>query len=287
MGITTSLRLAAAAVAALALAGCVRIDSDTSIGADDTFSQHIIVAYTDAVATQIGQQAGIDVGDLIGGLTDSDELRDAQSKYPDQISIEDYAEGDLTGIEVTITDMPLSEFNDAASQLTAGLGATATIEHVGNEFVVTMSSAGLTSGMSGGGPGGLDLDSLGISGGTLMALGNAIDFEVSYTFPGLVVEASAGEIDGNTVILGVNDILSGDDIRLVGGDSVQIDWWPFVKLALVVLAFASVIGGAALLVRQDKRRQRSNSLPPPVAADLPHAPPTDADAPEEQSHPQQ
>ncbi|WP_061963142.1 LppM family (lipo)protein [Demequina aurantiaca] len=267
---TVSQFLAVGALAVVTLAGCVRIDSDTSIGSDDTFSQHVIVAFTDSVATQVSQQAGINVRELTGSLGDSAELKDLQAKYPDHVTLEDYEDEDLRGLELTMTDLPLSEFNEAASQVTAGFGATASITHEGDSFVVMMAApdpadaeASPSPGASDGPLGDVDLGALGLSGGNLAALGSAIDFEVSYTFPGLVREASAGDIDGNTVTLGASDVLSGSDIRLVGGDSTQIDWWPFIKWALIIAAFTSVIGGAALLVRQDKRRQRSTSLPPP------------------------
>lgn len=267
---TSAARLAVAALAALALTGCVRVEADTSIGSDDTFSQHVIVAFTDEVATQAGQRAGVDVDGLTKSVEDSPELAALQAKYPDQVTVADYTDEDLHGIEITVTDLPLSEFNGAASQLTAGLGASASIEHVDDAFVVTMAAPDPADGEPGdpaqSGIGGAleGLDAMGLSGANVAALGSSIEFEVSYTFPGLVTEASAGEIDGNTVTLGVSDILSGADIRLVGGDADQVDWWPFIKWALIVAAFASVIGGAMLLVRQDKRRQHSNTLPPPV-----------------------
>ena len=268
---STGARLAAIALTALLLTGCVRIHADTSIGSNDTFSQAVIIAFTDAAASQVSQQAGVNLDDLTGGLRDSAELKGLQAKYPDQISIEDYTDEDLNGIEVTITDLPLSEFNGAASQLTSGLGVSASIERMGDEYVVTMAApaaGGRQESGSGDDPlGGLDLGSLGLSGANLAALGSSIDVEVTYTFPGLVTEASAGDIDGNTVTLGVSDIVGGDDIRIVGGASDQIDWWPFVKWALIIAAFASVIGGATLLVRQDKRRQRSNTLPAPVVGE--------------------
>ncbi|WP_430868109.1 LppM family (lipo)protein [Demequina aurantiaca] len=272
--------LAVAAITAVALSGCVRIQADTAIGSDDTFSQHVIVAFTDAVASQVGEQAGLNVDDLTDSLADSQEFTDLQDKYPGKVTLEDYSDEDLHGVELTITDLPLSEFNGAASQVTAGVGATASIDHVDGEYIVTMAAADGGEGAPGvgdGALGGIDLDALGLSGANVAALGSAIEFEVSYTFPGLVTEASAGDINGNTVTLGVADVVGGSDIRIVGGDSKQIDWWPFIKWALVIGAFASVIGGATMLVRQDKRRQRSNTLPPPVLDGAPRG--DDATAP--------
>lgn len=271
-------RVAAAAVTALALTGCVRIQADTSIGSNDTFSQHVIVAFTNQVAAQVTQQAGVDVRSLAAGIEESPQFTDLQDKYPGQVTLADYSDEDLHGIELTIEDLPLSEFNGAASQVTGAVGATASIERVDDSFIVQMGGADSPAEPGGGVDGpdatpppgigdaldGLDLDSLGLGGGSLAALGSAIEFEVSYTFPGLVTEASAGDIDGNTVTLAVGDLLDGKAIRIVGGASDQTDWWPFIKWSLIVGAFVVIVGGALLLVRQDQRRQRSNSLPAPV-----------------------
>jgi hypothetical protein len=280
MKIKTAAILSGVALTALALSGCVRVVADTSIGSDDTFSQHVIIAFNDTVATQVSQQAGMDVGDLTDSLISSPEFTALQSKYPDQVAIDDYTDEDLNGVELTISDLPLSEFNDTASQATAALGTSASIEHVEGAYVVTMNAATADPAAQAdaatsspdpdaplGGAGLDDLESLGLSAANLSMLESAIEFEVSYTFPGLVSEASAGDIDGNTVTLGVSDLTSGTDIRIVGGDSAQTDWWPFIKWALIIAAFTSVISAAGLLVRQDQRRQRTNNLPAPVAPD--------------------
>jgi hypothetical protein len=289
MKIKTAAILSGVALTALALSGCVRVVADTSIGAHDTFSQHVIIAFNDSVATQVGQQAGIDVEDLTDSLASSPEFSALQTKYPDQVVIDDYTDEDLNGVELTMSDLPLSEFNDTASQATAVIGSSASIEHTDGAYVVTMNAAtadpaAQTEGATAapdpdallGGAGLGDLESLGLSDANLSMIESAIEFEVSYTFPGLVTEASVGDIDGTTVTLGISDLTSGTDIRIVGGDSPQIDWWPFIKWALIIAAFASVISAAGLLVRQDQRRQRTNNLPAPVAPDsAPNADPED------------
>jgi hypothetical protein len=264
----TMVRAGSAAIAVLALAGCVRVEANTSIGTDDTFSQHAVFAITDAVAAQVGREAGVNVSDLTESLVESDAFKDLQATYPDQVTIADYEDGDLHGIELTITDLPLSEFNGAASEVTAGLGATASIEHVDDTYVVTMTAVdGEDGALPGGGSLLSSLDAMGVSAANLSVVASSIDFGVSYTFPGLVTEATSGTIDGNTATLALTDLTSGTDIRIVGGDSTQRDWWPLIKWLLIAAAFASVIGGATLLVRQDQRRQRTNSLPPPVVTE--------------------
>jgi len=250
---------------AVGLTGCVRVQADTSIGEGDTFSQHIIVAFNDSVADQIGGQSGIDADTLSGDLTSDAGFSELEAKYPGQVELKDYSDEDLNGFELTLTDLPLSEFNGAAGDVTAGLGASASIEHIEDAFVVSMTSDpdALLDSNSDAGPLG-DLDALGLDASNLGFIENSIEFAVTYTFPGLVREATAGDINGNTVTLGLSDLTAGSDIKIVGGDTKQIDWWPYIKWALIIAAFGSVIGAASLLVRQDHRRRSTNTLPPPV-----------------------
>lgn len=262
---TNRIRTAALGVlVAVGLTGCVRVEADTSIGEDDTFSQHIIVAFNDSVADQVSNQAGIDAGSLSGDLASDAGFSDLQAKYPGQVELKDYSDEDLNGFELTLTDLPLSEFNGAAGDVTAGLGASASIEHIENAFVVSMSSDpdALLDSTSDAGPLG-SLGTLELSASNLGFIESSIEFAVTYTFPGLVSEATAGKIDGNTVTLGLSDLTAGGDIKIVGGDSKQIDWWPYIKWALIIAAFASVIGAASLLIRQDQRRRSTNTLAPP------------------------
>ncbi|WP_062130897.1 LppM family (lipo)protein [Demequina aestuarii] len=259
---TTVLRWSgAAAIAALALTGCVRTTVDTTIGADGTFSQHSVVAFSDDVAAQIGDQAGMDIGALFEDLDSSPELAALEEEYPGQVLVEPYDDGELAGVELTLTDLPLEEFNAAAEQTASGIGGAATLTETDGQFIVEMMS-----------PEGVDLDSLGVSESQLGLLESSVEVAITYTFPGLVEEATAGEIEGNSVTLGLTDLASGQDIRIVAGADDQFDWGPLLKWGGVVLAFILVVGGAAALIIQDRRTHRRSALPPPSTTSDPHGP---------------
>lgn len=259
---TTVLRWSgAAAIAALALTGCVRTTVDTTIGADGTFSQHSVVAFSDDVAAQIGDQAGMDVGALFDDLDGSPELAALEEQYPGQVLVEPYDDGELAGVELTLTDLPLDEFNAAAEQTASGIGGAATLTETDGQFIVEMMS-----------PDDLDLDSLGVSESQLGLLESSVEVAITYTFPGLVEEATAGEIEGNTVTLGLTDLASGQDIRIVAGANDQFDWGPVLRWGGIVLAFILVVGGAAALIIQDRRKHRQSALPPPATTEDPHGP---------------
>ncbi|MFW2512740.1 LppM family (lipo)protein [Demequina sp. SO4-13] len=251
----------AVAVAALALTGCVRTTVDTTITADGTFSQSAVIAFSDEVAAQIGDQAGMDVGALFEDLEGSPELAELQEQYPGQIVLERYDDGELEGVELTITDLPVEEFNAAAEQTASGIGGAATLELTDGRFVLEMAS-----------PEGVDLGEFGVTESQLGLLESSVDVSVTYTFPGLIEEASVGEVDGRTVTLGLTDLVSGQDIRIVAAADDQIDWGPLLRWGGIALAFLLVVGGATALIVQDRRKHRESSLPPPVTTEDPHGP---------------
>ena len=119
-------RLAALAVLAVAaLAGCVRLTSTTEVHADDTFSQEAIIATTEQARQQLSGLANLDFGDLKGAITSSKEYLSLSAAYPDQIAVDDYTEGDLTGVKITATNLPLDAFETTFAQFTARLPFTA------------------------------------------------------------------------------------------------------------------------------------------------------------------
>src|SRR5690606_1663733 len=166
--VATRLRAAfALGVVSLALAGCVRVLADTEVHADDTYSQHVIVALTPEAALQLSGEGGLNVTTALVDLTEGEQFSDLVSRYPDQISVSDYESNDLKGVELTIDSLPLDEFNTAAGDLTAGLGATTSITREGDQFVVSLTTEDA-----------LELPEMGPEGPDLALLESAIDFEV-------------------------------------------------------------------------------------------------------------
>ncbi|GMA35511.1 hypothetical protein [Demequina litorisediminis] len=92
-----SAALAVAVAAATLLTSCVRATVDTTIGEDDTFSQHTVAAYSDSVASQITDYLGADVDSLISGIESNDEFVAFQAAHPGQVEIADYDDGEPRG----------------------------------------------------------------------------------------------------------------------------------------------------------------------------------------------
>lgn len=250
-----TLRLAAlATLAVAALAGCVRFTSDTQVHADDTFSQTAVIATTAAARDQLGSLMQLDLADLKGAIKSSEGYLALVADYPDQIAVEDYADGDLSGVQLTATDLPLDAFSDSFAQLTAQLPFTgdASIVRTEDTYVVSIPA----------GQAGDALGEAGVSAGQLELLGTSVDISLSFSFPGLVTSANLGEIDGKTVTLSLADLAAGQDITIVAGAAEQIDWKPWLMWGGIGLAALVIVGGATALIVQDVRRHRSNKLPP-------------------------
>lgn len=251
----------AAAVAGLVLTGCVRTTVDTTISSDDTFSQHSILAFNDTVAAQVTNEVGFDAANLAEELESAPEFIELQERFPGQIEVADYYDGELHGAELTLTDIPLEEFSNAATQAGTGLTGGATLTREGDTFVVEMSF-----------PDTAGLEDIGVSESQLELLAGSLDIGVSYTFPGPVQSATAGTIEGHTVTLGLADIASGQDVRIVASAGDSIDWGPILTWGGVGLAFLLVIGGATALIIQDRRKSLRNTLPPHQTTDTPTGP---------------
>lgn len=257
----------------MALSGCVRVLVDTTVHEDDTFSGRVVLAVTEAVEEQLtGNAPGdfeglVPAGDPFADAASSEEFVELQERFPGQIEVRDYVEGDRQGIELTVDRLPLEEFNATAGHMAAFAGPSTTLTREGNTYVVTLEATGADERAEIDGeevPGGpLVPGGPGLPGGDIGLLESAIDFDIIYRFPGLVTEASAGTINGNTVTLGLSDVVDGGEIRIVAGADPEINWGPIVQWGLIALAFVVIIGGATALVIQDKRKRRPTHLPPP------------------------
>jgi len=256
------------AIATLALAGCVRISAETTLGEDDTFSQTAVIAVTDQARTALRQQLGqLELPDVelpdgveapelatdLDALLDPDTVREQlaplEEEYPGSVAVEPYSDEDgREGVRIDITDLPLDAAADTsgAAPLTGGTS----IVREDDAYVVTL-ELGAASDLGG------------VGGSELSLVANAVDVSVAFTFPGLVREASAGEVEGSTVTLGLTELLGADTIRIVGGAETEIDWGPWLRWGLVTLAALVIVGGAVALVIQDRRRRARTDLPPP------------------------
>lgn len=244
-------RAAVLITVAAMLTGCVRFQSTNTFTAEDTVTQDLIVALTPQAASQVG----IDLDTLTAeALTAADAV--GVGIDPSRVTIEDYVEGERRGIHIIAKDLTLDQFGTAAAvgigEVAPGLGTPMTVARDGNVYVVTI-------------PADPNRDLSGVQGASAIGLiADSIDVALTFTFPGPVQSATAGRVEGKTVVLGLEDLLTPDKIVIRGQATDGIAWGPILRWVGIGAAALVIIGGAAALIWQDKRRTSRNTLPPPI-----------------------
>ena len=243
----TAGRVGAFLALAVLLTGCIKLNVDLGINADDTVNGAVVLGVQKELLELTGQSAE----DLLG---DADLIPTGATG----VVVEPFEDDEFVGQQIIFEDLPIAEFNSGAlgaSGATGISGATGAgdnlnIAREGETFVVT-GALDLSSGLSGAtGP------FAGTGGAQLFE--NA-DIQISITFPGEVVQAN-GEVDGNTVTyvpefgerLEINAtgsaIDNGQAADVVGGSD------SFLPLLLIIAGVAVVLLVIIFLVV----RSRSN-----------------------------
>jgi LppM domain len=285
----TAGRIGAFVALVFLMTGCIKLNMNLGINSDNTVSGTIEIG----VQKELVDLTGQNVEDLLG--TDAPLPGNAPG-----VTVEPFDDGEFVGRQVILEDVPIEEFNSGgivgasgatgASGPTSAAGDSLQIGRQGDTFVVT---------------GVLDL-SRALSGvtGPLAGTGGAqfsesADIKIAITFPGEVLQAPGGEIDGNTVTylpefderLEINAtgsaVDNGEAADVVGGSD------SFLPLILIISGVVLVLLIVVLLVVRGRRHEDGGGTPsgfgeagsaaaPLAAAPLAAAPPgapTDAPPP--------
>lgn len=235
----------------VALTGCVRFESTNTFTADNTVTQELTIAMTPQAAEQLDFDLDMLTADAL-----MESGASALGVDPSKVTIEDYVEADRRGVHIVAKNLTLDEFNatatSGASAVAPGIGTPMTVDRDGDVYVVTI-------------PADANRDLSDVQGASAIGLiADSIDFAITFTFPGPVQSTTAGQAEGKTVVLGLEDLLTPDEIVIRGQATDAIAWGPILKWAGIVAVAALIVGGAAFLIWQDKRRTSRNTLPPPV-----------------------
>jgi hypothetical protein len=275
----TAWRIGAFVALVFLMTGCIKLNMNLGINSDDTVSGTVEFG----VQKELLDLTGQNVEDLLG----------SDAPFPSNapgVTVEPFDDGEFAGQQFIFEDLPIEEFNSGgiagASGATsvAGAGDTLQIAREGDTFVVT-GLLDLSSGLSGvtgpfGGTGGAQFF-------------ESADIKIAITFPGEVLEAPGGEIDGNTVTyvpefgerLEINAtgsaVDNGEAADVVGGSD------SFLPLILIIGAIVLILLIVFLLVVRSRRHRvgaetpsgfgEAGSATAPVAA--PPGAPTDAPPP--------
>jgi hypothetical protein len=240
---TRTLRAIGAAGLVLALTGCIKLDMDLTVHADDTVDGTMIFGFNREMSDMMGEEA-----DMFDGMMDELLDMDLGEDAPDEVTVEPYDDGTFVGQEMTFQGMPLEEFggDEGTSELR--------LARDGDEFVFE---------------GDMDMSDTGEMGdvppGMLEGM-MEFDMRVSITFPGEVLEHN-GSLSGTTVTwepeVGETNEMFARASESGGGGGMPV--WLWIVIGVVVVA-----GLVAMLFLFS----RSKAEPAAVAAgDQPVPPP--------------
>jgi hypothetical protein len=252
-----TLRAFGAALLAVSLAGCMKMDMQLELSSDDTVDGSIIFALSRETA-DMAESMGQDIDSMFEEMGTTD--------LPENAEAEPYEDDDYVGQRYTFEDAALSEFSEED-----GFGIT----HEGDEFVVTGEMDMTDAGAGGEGLGG----ELGTEMPDLEGMMDSFDISLSITFPGEVVEHN-GELDGNTVtwVPTPGEVLEINARAKDSSDGPPV--WLWVVIAAVVLA--ALVGLLFFLSRNRTKRQQeasSEAAAGAVSGAAVPPPPADADTP--------
>jgi LppM domain len=249
----TAWRIGAFVALVFLMTGCIKLNMNLGINSDNTVSGTVEFG----VQKELLDLTGQNVEDLLG--TDSPFASNAPG-----VTVEPFDDGEFAGQQFIFEDLSIEEFNSGgvagASASTGGTGAgdSLQIARQGDTFVVT-GLLDLSSGLSGvTGP-------FGGTGGAQFL--ESADIKIAITFPGEVLEAPGGQIDGNTVTylpefgerLEINAtgsaVDNGEASDVVGGSD------SFLPLLLIIAGVVLVLLLVILLVVRSRRNEVDGGTP--------------------------
>jgi hypothetical protein len=246
----TAWRIGAFVALVFLMTGCIKLNMNLGINSDNTVSGTVEFGIQKELLDLTGQN----VEDLLGSV----------APFPSSapgVTIEPFDDGEFAGQQFTFEDLPIEQFNSGgiagASGATAGgAGDTLQIAREGDTFVVT-GVLDLSSGLSG---------ATGPFGGTGGAqFFESADIRIAITFPGEVLQAPGGRIDGNTVTyvpefgerLEINAtgsaVDNGEAADVVGGSD------SFLPLILIIGGVALVLLIVLLLVVRGRKNKAAET----------------------------
>ena len=277
-------RIGALVALVFLMTGCIKLNMNVGINSDNTVSGTVEFG----VQKELLDLTGQNVEDLLG----------SEAPFPSEapgVTIEPFDDGEFAGQQVIFEDMPIEEFNSGGIAGASGATGAATGEELqiarqGDTFVVT-GVLDLSSGLSGvtgpfGGTGGAQFF-------------ESADVKIAITFPGEVLQAPGGQIDGNTVTyvpefgdrLEINAtgsaVDNGEAADVVGGGD------SFLPLILIIAGVVLLLLIVVFLVLRSRRPEGGEGTPsgfgeagsaaapvaPPPVAPPPVAPPPVAPPP--------
>ena len=257
-------------VAAFLLTGCIKMQADFVIKADDTFDATIFMGYSDEAMKQLSEMSGQSIEDMQADMGIDSQIDDLERQFGADATVETVSQDGYTGSKITIKNQPLSDISSAA-----GSGAMSIVRE-GDTFVL---SGNLD--MAEGGEGMDGLDAMG-------AMGIEMPVMIfTFTFPG-AVKSSSGEINGNTATFNLdfgksNEISAeAEAIDNGKGGGPPGSGGGISMMLILIIAGAVIVVAAVVLIIVLRSKKKKAAAP---MADAAYSPP--GSFPAQQGYPPQ
>lgn len=217
------------ALVVLALSGCMKMDMDIELHADDTVSGTFIVGISNEFADLVGQSPDQMAEEMAAEMVDVDGT-----------TVAPYADDDYIGTVTTFDAVPLAEWTASNAD-----DESLRVVREGDEYVVS---------------GVLDLTEAG--GMEEFGLTIPLDIRIAVTFPGSVTEHN-GTLTGTTVewvpVAGERLVIDARGSAVAGGGA----GFPWLILVAGLVAVAAVV---AIVLVAARRRSTGDVVAAPAAA---------------------
>ncbi len=237
----------------VALAGCMRMEVDTQIYSDNTMDMSMVVAMDESLVNAAGEGAN-----PILEQYQTPEFTDQMDSLGVTYHVTEYHQDKYVGATITFDRAPLDKLQATGDAAGSALGVeSGSLVRDGDYFVYTVPVSSVS-------------DSLEGSGYSADQLADSFEYTVAVTFPGAIVEHSAGQVvDDNQFVLDFTDLTTATDdivVRAWAIDGKGIGGLGLSPLVLGVIGAAVLLAIAAVVVVMLARRRAAegddNGEPP-------------------------
>lgn len=232
-----------AAIAVAALSGCYRVETLTTLYPDNTASQELVFAVSDALIELSGESPEA----LLDEFADADAVRSVAEQVGAPVTVEQVREDGWVGQRFVVGRMDL----DRLADVNAGAGPTTTIVRDGDTFRVDIPADQLADQLDG---------DPALDGMSAQDLASVVTIRVSVTFPGAVLDHKGGTVDGHTITWEADDLLGGEALFAVGEANAPSGG--FLAWLLPLVGGLALAGLVTWLVLQDRRVKAARAEAP-------------------------
>ncbi|WP_415645774.1 LppM family (lipo)protein [Stackebrandtia soli] len=227
--------IVALGVTLLVLTGCMRVDMNVTINADDTITGHYVIALTEEVMNDLAEFG--DSADPFAKLEEPFPGDTVVDEYREEVDGEVYVGKKLSFENISFDDF-LGAMNDSDNADGTG-GGKFSIERSGGDFVFAVT---------------LDSENTTEYPGLVAEMADDIHFMITVTFPGEVSDTNGELSNGDRTVTWDVDMGGDTELRAVGSASESSSLVLWIIIGVVgILGIAAIVLAAVKISASRKR----------------------------------